>query len=67
MSKRAAVPVVNSGNVSLDRFAAMVKQNSDWLTGQLQNSPAMLPLSSAATLSEVIVQANKILIRLQGS
>ena len=66
MSKRAAVPAVNSGNPSLDKFAAIVKQNSDWLTGQLQNAPVLVPLKSTATLAEVIGQANKMLVRIQG-
>lgn len=66
MSKRAAVPSVNSGNASLDKFAAIVKQNSDWLTGQSQNAPALKPLASTATLAEVIAQANKMLVRMQG-
>ena len=67
MSKRAAVPAVNSGNAAVDKFAAIVKQNSDWLTGQGQNTPVLVPLNSTATLAEVIAQINKILIRIQGS
>ncbi|MFN5348818.1 MAG: hypothetical protein ACK5A0_04675 [Polaromonas sp.] len=67
MSKRAAVPVVNSGVTSVDKFAAIVKQNSDWLTGQSQNSPDIVPLASTATLSEVVTQVNKMLVRIQGT
>lgn len=66
MSKRAAIPAVNSGNPSIDKFAAIVKQNSDWLTGQTQNAPVLKPLTSIATLADVIAQANKMLVRIQG-
>ena len=66
MSKRASVPAVNSGNAAVDKFAAIVKQNSDWLTGQTQNAPVLLPLAATSTLAQVIAQANKMLVRMQG-
>lgn len=64
MSQRGAVPVVNSGLPAVDKFAATVKQNMDWLTGQHPNAPKLKPLPETATLAEVIAQQNLILKRL---
>lgn len=64
MRKPAAIPAVSSGNRAVDKFAAVVKQNMDWLTGQQTNSPALKELPETATLAEVIAQQNRIVQRL---
>ncbi len=64
MRKAAAIPAVNSGNRSVDKFAAVMKQNMDWLTGQQANAPALKELPETATLVDVIAQQNRIVQRL---
>lgn len=66
MTSKAAIPVLRSGLVEVDRFAEVIKQNMDWLTGQQKNSPAVKALASTATLSEVIAEVNKIIRRIDG-
>lgn len=57
-TKAAAVPQVQSGLPAVDRFAEVVKQNLDWMTGQHVNAPKLKTLPSTATLAEVIEQVN---------
>lgn len=64
MRKAAAIPTVNSGNRAVDKFAAVMKQNMDWLTGQQANAPVLKELPETATLAEVIAQQNQIVRRL---
>lgn len=66
MTSKAAIPVLRSGLVEVDRFAEVIKQNMDWLTGQQKNSPSVKALASTATLSEVIAEVNKIIRRIDG-
>lgn len=65
MSGGAAVPVVRSGIAAVDRFAEVVKQNLDWLTGQQRNAPTLKELPATATLEELIEQHNQVVRRLQ--
>ena len=64
--KKAAIPVLRSGNNDVDRFAEAVKQNLDDITGQQKNAQKLLPLANTATLAELIAQHNLLLQRIQG-
>lgn len=66
MSNKAPIPVLNSGSAEVDRFAAAIKQNMDWMTGQQKNSPPVKALASTATLGDVIAEVNKIIRRIDG-
>lgn len=66
MTSKAAIPVLRSGLAEVDRFAEVIKQNMDWLTGQQKNSPSVKALASTATLSDVIAEVNKIIRRIDG-
>lgn len=66
MTSKAAIPVLRSGSAEVDRFAEVVKQNMDWLTGQHKNAPAITALASTATLGDVIAEVNKIIRRIDG-
>lgn len=63
--KKSAIEALKTGDSSLNRFAAAVKQNLDQITGQTKNSTYMAPLPSTATLAEVIARVNAIAERLQ--
>jgi len=62
---KAAIPAVRTGKVDLDLALSSVKQNLDTITGQASNVNRFQPLSSGATLAEVIVRLNEIVDRLQ--
>lgn len=62
---KAAIPAVRTGKVDLDLALSSVKQNLDTITGQASNVTRFQPLSSGATLAEVIVRLNEIVDRLQ--
>jgi hypothetical protein len=63
--KKAAIPVVNTGQFELDQFAAAVKQNIDSITAQARNVERLQPLPETATLAQVIERLNVITARLQ--
>jgi hypothetical protein len=63
--KKAAIPVVNTGQFELDQFAAAVKQNLDSITAQTRNVERLQPLPETATLAQVIERLNVITARLQ--
>lgn len=62
---KAAVPVLNTGNPEVDRFAEAVKGNLDSITGQQKNAVTLLPLASTATTAEIITRLNALLARIQ--
>jgi hypothetical protein len=62
---KAAIPVVNTGQAEVDRFAAAVKQNVDAITGQTRGTTRLPPLPQTATLGQVITRLNELLDRLQ--
>lgn len=64
MSK-AAIPAVLTGKPDVDRALSSMKQNIDEITGQSRNVTRLEPLSSTATLEEVIAQLNAVVARLQ--
>lgn len=66
MSQPAAIPVLQTGNNELDRFAEVVKQNLDTLTGQQKNIARLVPLTDTASTSEIVARLNALLARLQG-
>jgi hypothetical protein len=65
MSKKAAIPVVRTGQADLDRALAAVKQNIDSLTGQARNVDKIEPLPANASLTDVIAKVNALVERLQ--
>ena len=65
MSKKAAIPVVRTGQADLDRALAAVKQNIDSLNGQARNVDKIEPLPANASLTDVIAKVNALVERLQ--
>lgn len=63
--RKAAIPVVRTGNPELDRALAAVKQNLDSITAQARNVDRIDQLPANATLTEVVDRLNKIIERLQ--
>lgn len=67
MSRRAPVPLLQSGLPQVDQFAESVKQHIDRQTGQQRNTLPLKPLPSTATLADLIVAYNALLARVQGT
>lgn len=65
MSKKAAIPVVRTGQPELDRALAALKQNVDAIVGQARNVDKIDPLPANASLADVIARLNQIVERLQ--
>jgi hypothetical protein len=65
--RKPAIPVVRSGNASVDDFAASVKESLDVMTGQSKQFPKLNPLGATATLADVIAAYNALLAKVQGS
>ena len=65
MSKKAAIPVVRTGQPELDRALAAIKQNVDAIVGQARNVDKIDPLPANASLADVISRLNLIVERLQ--
>lgn len=65
MSKKAAIPVVRTGQPELDRALAALKQNVDAIVGQARNVDKIDPLPANASLADVIARLNLIVERLQ--
>lgn len=63
--KKAAIPVVRTGEPELDRALAAIKQNLDSITGQARNVDRITQLPPNATLAQVVDTLNKIIERLQ--
>lgn len=63
--KKAALETLKTGDTSIDRFAAAVKQNLDQITGQTKASTYLLPLPETASMADVIARVNEIAARLQ--
>lgn len=62
---KPAIPIVRSGDATVDRAFQNIKQTLDDMTGQQKNSVRLVPLESTATLAEVIAQLNAMLARMQ--
>lgn len=62
---KPAIPIVRSGDHSIDRAHQAIKQTIDDITGQQKNSLKLVPLETTATLPEVITQLNAMLARMQ--
>jgi hypothetical protein len=62
---KAAIPAVMTGKNDLDLALSSIKQNLDVITGQARNVSRIQPLSTTATLAEVIAQLNAVVERLQ--
>jgi len=65
MSKKAAIPVVRTGNPELDRALSAIKQNMDAITAQARNVDRIEPLPANASVAEVVARFNLLLERLQ--
>lgn len=67
MSKRAAIPILRTGNAALDRFGETVKTNLDAMAGQQKNAESLVPLDpETATAADCARQLNAMLARMQG-
>lgn len=66
MTKAAIPTVVNTGNKTLDRAMAAIKQNLDEITGQAPRDAQQLQaLPTDASLAETIALLNQIAERLR--
>lgn len=65
--KKPAIPPTSSLDLDLARIVEPMKQNIEMITGARPGSVPLSPLASTATLSDVIVQLNKILSRINQS
>lgn len=62
---KAAIPILNTGDPVVDRFAEAVKGNLDSITGQEKNATKLLPLAATATTADIINRLNALLARIQ--
>jgi hypothetical protein len=62
---KPGIPVVRSGNPSVDAAHTAIKQTLDAITGQARNQTKLEPLPATATTAQIIERLNDIAARLQ--
>lgn len=63
--KKPAIPPTSTLPLDIARVVEPLKQNVELITGARPGSISLSPLPTTATLSDVIVQLNKLLSRVE--
>lgn len=67
MAKKPGIPAINLPDRTLNQVLNAIRENIGIITGAIQGVGESSQLSSSATLADVIVKLNEIIVKLNAS